>query len=406
MSELIQKSGNRATIRWKLLTGASALALTAYVSSADVVHAADNDRPQIWIELGGGLERLDSPQQTFSPPFMSTVTIPAQQKALAVQTPPAYGLEEEAKVSFQPVSSDWLFAASIRYGRSSAKRHHHQQTKNVAEPFNFTFFGNNYSGSLYPSRYFRFVDGQSQQSEQHLFIDFEAGKDLGLGLFGLNGSSVVSAGVRIAQLTSQSHIAMHLRPDLQYPTAPITSATDLLALLRGADSPIRFHDYAVSASIQRSFNGIGPSLSWKASAPIAGNEDAGELALDWGLDGAVLFGRQKVSGHHQTETNAFDKNGFRELGGFHNGPGSGYFYTQSVTHDMPPPVNIDRSREVTVPDVGATIGLSLVFPNAKVSLGYRADVFFGAMDGGIDTRKSENRAFYGPYASVSVGIGD
>ena len=34
MSELIQKNDNRATIRWKLLTGASALALTAYVSSA------------------------------------------------------------------------------------------------------------------------------------------------------------------------------------------------------------------------------------------------------------------------------------------------------------------------------------------------------------------------------------
>ena len=29
-----------------------------------------------------------------------------------------------------------------------------------------------------------------------------------------------------------------------------------------------------------------------------------------------------------------------------------------------------------------------------------------AIEGGIDTRKSENRAFFGPYASVSVGLGD
>ena len=41
MSELIQKNDNRATIRWKLLTGASALALTAYVSSAAIAKAED-----------------------------------------------------------------------------------------------------------------------------------------------------------------------------------------------------------------------------------------------------------------------------------------------------------------------------------------------------------------------------
>ena len=30
----------------------------------------------------------------------------------------------------------------------------------------------------------------------------------------------------------------------------------------------------------------------------------------------------------------------------------------------------------------------------------------GATDGGIDTRKSENRGFFGPYASISIGLGD
>lgn len=29
----------------------------------------------------------------------------------------------------------------------------------------------------------------------------------------------------------------------------------------------------------------------------------------------------------------------------------------------------------------------------------------GVMDGGIDTAKSENVGFYGPFASVSAGIG-
>jgi hypothetical protein len=43
--------------------------------------------------------------------------------------------------------------------------------------------------------------------------------------------------------------------------------------------------------------------------------------------------------------------------------------------------------------------------NAKVKFGYRADLFLGAMDGGIDTAKKENVGFYGPFATVSVGIG-
>ena len=58
MSELINARDNRATIRWKLLTSASALALTAYVSCGSVARAEDTDRPTIWIELGGQMESV------------------------------------------------------------------------------------------------------------------------------------------------------------------------------------------------------------------------------------------------------------------------------------------------------------------------------------------------------------
>ena len=67
--------------------------------------------------------------------------------------------------------------------------------------------------------------------------------------------------------------------------------------------------------------------------------------------------------------------------------------------------NPDRSRSVVVPNIGALAGLSFNFSNAKVSLGYRADFFFGAMDMGIDTRDTSNVVFHGPYASVSIGLG-
>ncbi len=71
------------------------------------------------------------------------------------------------------------------------------------------------------------------------------------------------------------------------------------------------------------------------------------------------------------------------------------------------PVKFDRerSRSVTVPNIGAFAGFSVKYPNAKLSFGYRADFFFGAMDGGIDARKTYDRSFYGPYASISIGLG-
>ncbi len=50
-------------------------------------------------------------------------------------------------------------------------------------------------------------------------------------------------------------------------------------------------------------------------------------------------------------------------------------------------------------------GASWRIDNVKVSAGYRADFFFGAMDVGIDARKSATLGFYGPFAGVSIGIG-
>jgi len=48
----------------------------------------------------------------------------------------------------------------------------------------------------------------------------------------------------------------------------------------------------------------------------------------------------------------------------------------------------------------------LVCPVAtKVSLGYRADFFFGAADTGIDARKTSDLSFHGPFAKLSIGLG-
>ena len=62
-----------------------------------------------------------------------------------------------------------------------------------------------------------------------------------------------------------------------------------------------FYNYTMFAQAARSFHGVGPSLSWNASATLLGNKDAGELTFDWGINGAVLFGRQKAKTSHTTQ---------------------------------------------------------------------------------------------------------
>src|SRR6185437_12403365 len=127
MSELINTHDDRTTIRWKLLTGASVLALTAYVSSAGLARAEDSDHSKVWIEFGGQFSRLQDSQELFAPPFaaLTSSNLTPPQK---FEKPPTYGLDETAALTFQPEGSDWIFSASIRYGRASGGKHVRHQS--------------------------------------------------------------------------------------------------------------------------------------------------------------------------------------------------------------------------------------------------------------------------------------
>jgi len=397
MSELIQKNDNRAAVRWKLLTGVSALALTGYVSSASLVHAEDSNRPQVWIELGGQLNRLDDGQEAFAPEFPNSPPRPSTfSPSQKFEYPTRLGLDEYGAISIQSEASDWIFSASVRYGRSGTSRHVHQQTNPKAHKFHYsvTLYNPPHVGtqSWQPSAA-RFADTDVQKNgETHAVLDFQAGKDVGLGfLGGKNGTSVINAGVRFAQFSSRSNVVIKSDPDWHFNYTYLPPS--FLNLLHATNSKLvigqPFHSNLASLQAERSFHGIGPSLSWNASAPIAGNVQDGELVADWGLNAALLFGRQRAKVHHQT------------TGRYH---GANYPLGSRVITYHPAPVDATRSRSVTVPNVGAFAGLSFQFSAAKVSAGYRADFFFGAMDGGIDTRQTENVGFHGPYATISIGL--
>jgi hypothetical protein len=370
MSELMNNAATRRHIRRQLLTTTSALVLIAAV--AGVAQAADDaDRPTVWVELGAHLDRIDGGHEQFAPPGIvnSPRASNLVESPLSVQRPARYGFGGEAKVEFAPHGTDWSFSAAMRYGRSNSRRTAHQQTALPPYP---TVQGINSA----PPGLKLADEATGKTSENHTILDFMAGKDVGLGIAG--SSSKIGFGIRFAQFTSSADVDMKSRTDI-YVTP--TKYNNLYV-----------HEYLGSLKDKRSFQGLGPSISWDASAPIAGSADDAQFTLDWGLNAAVLFGRQKVRGHHQTIGEYISQT---NLQAYKYGTFSRY-----VKSGAPP-----RSHSVVVPNVGGFAGFSLKFPNAKVSLGYRADFFFGAMDGGIDARKTYDRTFHGPFAKISIGLG-
>jgi hypothetical protein len=376
MSELTTEQTSARTLRRHWLATASTLILAASVLPVGEAFAAglDEDNPTIWIELGGQLERVAGGQDRFMPPFVSDVIAAGFESPAVAQTPPRYSFGGEAKVSLLPKGSDWVVSLGLRYGRSNGKKHTHEQT---SVETSFQLLGNEF-----PLTEQLASDSKTQENESHSILDFQAGKDVGFGVFGRGSTLVVSGGVRFAEFTSKSKDNLIARPDYGF-VPKLVFGLPILTATR--------YDFHGIAENERSFRGIGPSLAWDSSTPIVDGDDGG-FSFDWGVNAAVLFGRQKSVGHHQT---------------------TAYHYTQKYGASRQPryvlayqPNSADhaRSRSVIVPNIGGFAGISLRWPNAKVSLGYRGDFFFGAMDGGVDTRVTKDRAFYGPFATVSIGL--
>jgi hypothetical protein len=385
MSELIHTRNGKNDFHWQLLTTVSAVALLAAVYGSREARAGDQnvDQPTVWIELGGQLVHASGQGDSFPIGFLaanpnSPVLRPVS--PLQAQRPEPFGFAEEGKITFQPESSGWNFSVGVTYGRSNSSKHIHNQTDNV-------FYKYLQSGlprqPAHPDTKADFADTHAQRRESHVILDFTAGKDVGMGMFGKESSSTVGLGVRFAQLASKASFDVRARPDLEkkYARYPAYHVTYVLP---------HFHTYHATGQASRSFSGIGPSLSWKASAAFAGNPSHGEAMLDWGVNAAILFGKQKARVRHQE---------------------SGHYYATAVHALNSYALTYQRSgghtndRSVMVPNVGGFAGASYRIENFKVSAGYRADFFFGAIDGGIDARKSETLGFYGPFASVSVGLG-
>lgn len=386
MSELINVNHRRHDLHWQLLSTVSATALVLVLSAPkSPAFAETGDRPTVWIELGGQLESIQGREDIYAPPFViNNLDNPVNAVSpTSAQQPPHRTFGGEGKITFEPTNSDWVFTAGVRYGRSNGKKTLHQQTHTrftaktakYGQAYKYGTPGVHHGHITRTVS--RFNHSDTKFSETHAVVDFMVGKDVGLGMFGKSSSSTLSLGVRIAQFSRQSNVDFRSLPDPYYQTKILGQQTF------GARK--HHHTYYAHEWSQRSFRGIGPSLSWEGTTPFFGHRDATELAVDWGVNAAVLFGRQRVQGGHMV---------------------SGRYYMSVVaishyTHTAP---SIKRSRSATVPNVGGFAGVSIKYPNAKFSLGYRADFFFNAMDQGLDTRHTKNQGFFGPYVNFAVGF--
>jgi len=357
MSELRNVAPGK--FRRQLLTSVSAFALLVSNCGTHAAYAEDADRPIIWLDLGGAFDQMSRGETSWLPPNLTPpISNPPPEPFGRV---PSVGYDLDAAISFQPDNSNWIYSASIRYGRAKLgpKQNHDQTYVLKTEGISHKYVLTNYD----------FANATQQSHSSHAVLDFSIGRDVGIGAFN-DGRSTIHFGVRVAQLNEKSD-------------------ADLIAFI---SAPAKYSPSEVShtaeANITRNFAGAGPAVSWDGETPLLGSLKDG-ISLDWGANAAILFGRQKAHIALHTRDAQYYKP-------------SGVLATRVLSHSTATPI---RDKTVIVPDVGGLVGISYRRSNAKVSLGYRADFFFGAIDGGLAASQKDTRGFYGPFANISIGIG-
>lgn len=376
MNEL-NNTNAAAKIRRRLLATASALVLAAY---GDGAQAADRDRPTVWIEGGAQFESVVGKSDPFAPSLDAATTSLGFPSVTALENVLGRSFGGEGSISFQPHGSDWVFTAAARYGRVQTARRTDNKTTIVGPQL---LKGGGILGPAAPftPTFGAYAIGYSKNSEAHAIVDFQVGRDVGVGLLGRGTDTVISFGARYAQMNAKTKGNSYANVDPSF--------------LQLTSNGFFGHKYLVHVTNPRSatfmertdsVQALGPSLSMKNTTGLLGTVDDGQLALDWGMNAALLFGRQKMKlSHHSTIAN-FTKT------------------IERTIHAYAPEPHM-RSRMVTIPNLGGFAGLSYRIQSAKFSAGYRADFFFGAKDSGLETRRTTDVGFHGPFATISIGLG-
>lgn len=311
--------------RLKVLCTVSAAVM---LLAAERAHAAEIVVPaqdRWWLSLEGQYLRYGGDSADYS--------VPAGQYFAK----PDDGWSIGGEFGFRPAEGPWFFVGRLRYGRSGTDK---------------------LSGSYaYSGEERSFTDRASvRHREEHLIADLEIGRDVGLGLLGEGASLRLFGGVRFGQFKGEGAVSSSY------------SFTGYGGQFEGSGG--------IDFDIDRTFTGAGPRIGLDAVIPLP---LAQQLALDVGVSGALLFGKQKLKA-------------------------SGTLITAlaSSAYDM------DRSKSAVVPNLEASLALSwLVSDSAKFSLGYRVDRYFDVYDtsGGFGQHDEGDRVLHGPFLKISIGGG-
>ena len=218
------EDGTQHSLRRYLLATTSGAALVGAVPFA--AHA-DTPIDHIYLDVGGQYS-LWGGGHTFDPsPFRFGV---------------ANGWDTNADVALQ--SGDWYLTLSANYGRTGIAH----------------------------SRVPKYIARAAKHEESHTIVDLTLGKDVGLGMLGLDGSSIVSGGIRYEHFVGHSVIS---------------------------------YSYGYDKYVDRQFSGWGPVITWKARTPICP-----EWYLGWGINAAAVYGGRSDESRHTAFDQARHKNLF------------------------------------------------------------------------------------------------
>jgi hypothetical protein len=334
----------------------------------------DGDPYRWTVELGGQLQRFDTPNEpaaaAFTDRFQPEID-PRRHQNEALELSGG----GEAKVTYA-AANGWRVAGGMRYSRTKGGGLWWEHTPD--EP---ACLGSQSYCDFQPQLYYvqpeNWQESRLDEREEYVMADFTVGRDVGLG--GLT-SSQLSGGIRYAQLASSTRQKIDAVPDWDLPA-------------EWALYDDHHHRYKSLVNAEREFQGVGPVFSWDASRALLDLE-RGRVDLDWSLSGGVLFGKQST-----------------DITGSVTDLGYTGKYWPSIPHGKIPetvtttPIEIHRSSSTTVPVAAGSLGLSFSVNNFKIGGGYRWERYFDAVDGGMDEGKDFDRTLDGPYLKLSLGFG-
>ncbi|MGE5500542.1 MAG: Lpg1974 family pore-forming outer membrane protein, partial [Ignavibacteriales bacterium] len=343
------------------------------------------------VEIGGQVQRHDAPNEAGLPGFAGAFTGPLDVFASAQDAKLDWGQGGEARLTYQPSGSPWSLSAGVRFGKTNGQNHPQvkQENERVCGFAGYLasycqIFANDptYGPLTYLSQP-NFSEAIIYDRESHEAADFSVGRDVGFG--GL-GQSRLSLGLEYVHLDSKTLAEFRGTPDWVIPAGYIYPG-----------GMTTHTTYDAHLAVRRNFKGFGPMLSWEAALPVW-RADAGHLDLDWSATGGALFGTQHFRSRETEFAYFYSLTGLQALGQID-------WRGIPTSTTVPPPVEFERSKSVTVPTFAATLGFSYTVGGFKAGAGYRWERYFNAIDGGYAEHRSEDRTIDGPYFKIAVGFG-